>query len=70
MRDAMERLGDDARTMGKTVHITQIVEAVIEDCGGDPRAAVLTLLKVNHALMKELQALTGRRSHERALGPQ
>ena len=43
----------------------RMVEAVIADCDGDPRAAVSALLKVNYALQTELRQITGKRAFER-----
>lgn len=44
----------------------QVADAVIADCDGDPRAAVVALLKINLALQTELHELTGKRAYDRA----
>lgn len=42
-----------------------MVDHVIADCDGDPRAAVSALLKINYALQTELREITGKRAFER-----
>jgi hypothetical protein len=35
----------------------ELADAIIRDCGDDPRAAVVAMLQINSALMVELHAL-------------
>jgi hypothetical protein len=39
----------------------ELAQAIIADCDGDARAAVLALVRINSALLIELEALTGMR---------
>jgi hypothetical protein len=43
----------------------ELADAIIRNCGDDPRAAVVAMLKINSILLVELHALTGERVHER-----
>jgi hypothetical protein len=43
----------------------ELADAIIRNCGDDPRAAVVAMLKINSTLLVELHALTGKRVHER-----
>lgn len=43
----------------------EVADDMIADCDGDPRAAVVALVKVNAMLMAELRDLTSKRAHER-----
>jgi hypothetical protein len=36
----------------------ELADAIIRDCGDDPRAAVVAMLKINSTLLVELHALT------------
>jgi hypothetical protein len=38
----------------------ELAQAIIADCAGDAGAAVLALVRINSALMLELEALVGR----------
>jgi len=40
----------------------KLARAIIADCEGDARAAVLALVRINSTLMMELEALTGIRA--------
>ena len=40
----------------------ELADAIIRDCGDDPRTAVVAMLKINSALLLELQTLTGMRA--------
>lgn len=42
------------------VHDEAMAEAIIADCDGDPRAAVLALLRINHALMRERRTIVSK----------
>ncbi|SDR25029.1 hypothetical protein SAMN05444161_2378 [Rhizobiales bacterium GAS191] len=50
----------DDRKLGQE----ELADAIIRDCGNDPRAAVVAMLKINSALMVELHALTGKHAAE------
>jgi hypothetical protein len=43
-----------------------LADAVIRDCDGCPRAAVIALLKIMFTLQIELHELTGKAGNERA----
>ena len=54
MPDALDRLA--ARKRAGTHNLAaDLAAAIIEDCGGDPYAAVLAMVRINHALMMELR---------------
>jgi len=44
----------------------ELADVLISDCGGDPRAAVIAMLKISHALMTELQAMAVMQAHGHA----
>ncbi|MBV9517986.1 MAG: hypothetical protein JO068_07675 [Hyphomicrobiales bacterium] len=44
----------------------ELAQAIIADCEGDARAAVLALIRINSALMMELEALTVARAHRQS----
>jgi len=44
----------------------ELADAIIRDCDGDARRAVISMVKINSALMIELRAVTGTGAHERA----
>jgi hypothetical protein len=46
----------------------ELAQAIIADCEGDARAAVLAMVRINSALMMELEALTGMRAQESGKG--
>jgi hypothetical protein len=54
MPDALDRLATRKRA-GANNHAADLAAAIIEDCGGDPYAAVLAMVRINHALMMELR---------------
>jgi hypothetical protein len=64
MPNEMEELTRIAGGSGRKPCQAELVDAIIEHCGGDPRAALVAMLEINSALMMELQALTGMRAHE------
>ena len=73
MPDALDELAR-SRPSGERARLTELTRAIIADCGGDPTAAVGVMVRINHALMCELQALagqalTGKEPRERALAP-
>lgn len=43
-----------------------IAAAIIARCGGNPEAAVLSMVRVNHTLMRELRGLIALRAQPRA----
>ena len=56
-----------ARSDGRMGH-AELAQAIIADCEGDARAAVLAMVRINSALMIELEALTGMRAQESRKG--
>jgi hypothetical protein len=65
MPDALDRLATRKRA-GTTNHAEDLAVAIIEDCGGDPFAAVLAMVRINHALMMELRNFVEMPPHSRA----
>ena len=54
---------NDDRPLGPAQLVqAKLARAIIADCEGDARAAVLALVRVNSTLMMELEALTGIRA--------
>ena len=46
----------------------ELAQAIIADCEGDARAAVLALVRINSALMIELETLSGMRAVTHRMG--
>jgi hypothetical protein len=46
----------------------ELAQAIIADCEGDARAAVLALVRINSALMIELETLSGIRAVTHRMG--
>jgi hypothetical protein len=57
MPDALDKLAARRRGAGENDHAKDLAAAIIADCGGDPFAAVLAMVRINHALMLELRNL-------------
>jgi hypothetical protein len=57
MPNALDKLAARGRGTGTDNRAEDLAEAIVADCGGDPFAAVLALVRINHALMLELQNL-------------
>jgi hypothetical protein len=55
MPNALDKLAARRRAAGIDNRTEDLALAIIEDCGGDPFAAVLAMVRINHALMMELQ---------------
>jgi hypothetical protein len=55
MPDALDKLAARKRGTGTRNRAEELAVAIIEDCGGDPFAAVLAMVRINHALMIELR---------------
>jgi hypothetical protein len=54
---------DDDRPLSPAELVqAKLARAIIADCEGDARAAVLALVRINSTLMMELEALTGIRT--------
>jgi hypothetical protein len=55
---------------GRPLGPGELAQAIIADCEGDARAAVLALVRINSALMMELESLTGIRAQNSGMqGP-
>jgi hypothetical protein len=66
MPQGLEDLTRLAQTSRRGVGPVELADAIIRDCDGDARSAVISMVKINHALMIELRALTGRPLHSLA----
>ena len=58
MRRDIPHCGRRAKTPDSLKGPAELAQAIIADCEGDAGAAVLALVRINSALMLELEALT------------
>ena len=52
-----------ARKGGRSLAHDEMADAIIADCEGDARKAVIAMLRINRALMAELRLMAGRPTH-------